>query len=189
MKKMLISSLGVVAALSVSTGAVHATQTQSQEFSQSSNQKINFECQGNPCVINLENNASQNGKQSQSQDAPTIEYRDVVYQEPVRYVRPTKTTKTTKAKPTKRVVNTVWVNTVEDNQPTDGSVRINWGMRGGTCYVRYGETTTNGYSYSTNTGCDNGGITIGGLVPGRTYRFQVSTNRSNWSREMTIVAR
>jgi hypothetical protein len=188
MKKILISSLGVVAALGVSASVVHATQTQSQEFSQSSSQKVNFECQGNPCVVNFENTANQSGKQSQTQDTGYVN-PEVRYVEPTQYVRPAKKFKTSKARPTKRVVNSAWVYNVRDAEPTNATVRLSWPMRGGTCHVRYGETSANSYPYSTSTGCDNGGITIGGLVPGRSYRFQVASEGANWSSPVTVVAR
>lgn len=69
---------------------------------------------------------------------------------------------------------------------SDGSVRLNWGMRGGTCHVRYTEAAESVYKYATAAGCDDGGVTIGGLTPGVRYRFQVRQNDGAWSRPVVI---
>jgi len=84
-------------------------------------------------------------------------------------------------------VNTSWTyqNRYWDNQPTTGEVHLTWSQRGGTCYVRYTEFGNTNYNYSTSTACDNGGITIGGLQPRTSYKFQVKKDDESWSRTMT----
>jgi hypothetical protein len=71
---------------------------------------------------------------------------------------------------------------------SDGQVRLDWGYRGGTCHVRYGEANQSWYKYATAAGCDDGGVTIGGLVPGVKYRFQVHQNEGAWSRAVVVRA-
>mgnify|MGYP001175360096 CR=1 FL=1 len=71
---------------------------------------------------------------------------------------------------------------------SSGEVRLTWDMRGGTCFVRYTEAGSAGYNYETSTGCDNGTITIGGLTPGRNYRFQVRKDDGAWSQPITVKA-
>ncbi len=71
---------------------------------------------------------------------------------------------------------------------TDGQVRLNWDMRGGTCHVRYTEASARSYRYATAAGCDDGGVTIGGLTPGVTYRFQVRQDDGVWSLPVTVKA-
>jgi hypothetical protein len=71
---------------------------------------------------------------------------------------------------------------------TDGRVRLEWGYRGGTCHVRYTEATQSVYKYATAASCDEGGVTIGGLVPGKKYRFQVRQNEGGWSRAVVVKA-
>lgn len=69
-----------------------------------------------------------------------------------------------------------------------GEVHLTWDHRGGTCHVRYTESTSAGYNYHTSTNCDEGGITIGGLVSGKSYRFQVQKDDGAWSRARTVRA-
>lgn len=72
-------------------------------------------------------------------------------------------------------------------RPTaDGEVRLNWELRGGTCHVRYTEAGAKGYNYHTSTNCDDGEITIGGLVRGKAYRFQVRKDDGAWTRAVTV---
>ena len=71
---------------------------------------------------------------------------------------------------------------------TDGQARIEWEMRGGSCHIRYSEVTSRGYKYSTSASCDDGGLTIGGLAQGKTYRFQVRKDGEVWSRPVTVTA-
>ncbi len=66
---------------------------------------------------------------------------------------------------------------------TDGQVRLNWNMRDGTCRVRYKEANARSYNYTAHADCNDGGITIGGLVEGRNYHFQVKKDGDEkWSR-------
>ncbi len=78
-----------------------------------------------------------------------------------------------------------WNQTVND----DGAVRLVWGQRGGTCYVRYTEANQRDYKYATSTSCDDGQIVISQLVTGRKYRFQISQDWMNWSRPIVARAR
>lgn len=73
-------------------------------------------------------------------------------------------------------------------EPTYGAVYLSWNLRGGTCHVRYTESNQNWYKYATATACDNGGVTIGGLVPGRWYRFQVRQDNGYWLKAITRKA-
>jgi hypothetical protein len=71
----------------------------------------------------------------------------------------------------------------------NASVRMMWAHRGGTCNVIYGEAESAGYAYKTSAGCDEAGVNIGGLVPGKKYKFQVSQDQANnWSRPVYAVA-
>ncbi len=71
----------------------------------------------------------------------------------------------------------------------NASIRMMWAHRGGTCNVIYGEAESAGYAYKTSAGCDEAGVNIGGLVPGRKYKFQVSQDQANnWSRPVYATA-
>lgn len=84
------------------------------------------------------------------------------------------------------MATTATVATVNGN----GAVRVNWAYRGGTCNVRYTEANQQMYKYMTSAGCDEGGVTIGSLVEGRKYKFQVAQNNwSSWTRAVRAVAR
>lgn len=74
------------------------------------------------------------------------------------------------------------------NSDTSGQVTLNWGYRGGTCYVRYTEAVNRYYNYNTQTGCDDGHIIIGGLQTGVKYRFQVKQDNGYWSSPITATA-
>ncbi len=69
-----------------------------------------------------------------------------------------------------------------------GNATISWPHSGGTCTIRYTENSARWYKYTTSAGCDEGQLTIGGLVPGRTYRFQVKQEGAGWSTPTRIVA-
>lgn len=71
---------------------------------------------------------------------------------------------------------------------TSGEVSINWDHRGGTCHVRYGESISRGYRYSTSASCDDGGMTIGGLQTGKNYRVQFRKDSGAWSAPKTYRA-
>lgn len=71
---------------------------------------------------------------------------------------------------------------------TYGQAYLGWGMRGGTCHVRYTENSNRGYKYNTSAACDDGGMIIGGLRSGWTYRFQVRKDDGAWSRPVRIKA-
>lgn len=68
---------------------------------------------------------------------------------------------------------------------TDGKVWLSTSIRNGaTCHVAY---TENGhppaYQYRTAFPCASGGTWVGGLVPGQSYRFQISPDHMGWSGE------
>lgn len=62
-------------------------------------------------------------------------------------------------------------------------------MRGGTCHVRYTEANQSVWKYNTSAGCDDTGVTVGGLQSGQKYKFQVRQDGGAWSRVMTGIAR
>src|SRR5258708_2780216 len=72
---------------------------------------------------------------------------------------------------------------------TNGAVKLGWNYRGGNCTIRYTEVGQQAYKYMTTTGCNDGGIIIGGLVPGQKYKFQVSPDGVNWSKPVASMAK
>lgn len=70
----------------------------------------------------------------------------------------------------------------------DGEVPLSWDHRGGTCHVRYTEAGNRHFNYHTSTNCDDGEITIGGLVTGRNYKFQVRKDDGSWSHPTNVKA-
>lgn len=65
----------------------------------------------------------------------------------------------------------------------EGKVLLTWDARGGTCNFGYTEAGQQVYKYRTSAGCDGGSLWVGGLVPGRSYRFVMSQgNWEAWSR-------
>ncbi len=75
-----------------------------------------------------------------------------------------------------------------NHQLTNGYATVTWPHRGGTCTVRYTEAAARWYKYTTAAACDAGEATIGGLIPGRAYRFQVRQGSSNWERPVRLIA-
>lgn len=70
-----------------------------------------------------------------------------------------------------------------------GEVALSWSWRSGTCEVRYTESNVSHYKYSTLVACNQGGVTIGGLMPGKSYRFQIrNTEHEWWTTPVTITA-
>lgn len=138
------------------TSAQALTVRQSQEFSSSTNVKVEG---GSDVKAEAESNSW--GKQSQrvtTEDTPTYSYR-------------------------RHSQRPVWVRSA-----AHGEVHLTWDHRGGTCHVRYTEAGSAGYNYHTSTNCDEGHITIGGLVSGKSYRFQVQKDDGAWSRARTVRA-
>lgn len=159
----LLSKVTAVGAVVLTAGvmSVSAAQAltveQSQELTHTAKTSITCtgECSGTAEV-------TQNAKQSQKVVIPTV-----------------KSTKHIKNKNLKAL----WVpSTVV--MLNDGQVRLNWGMRGGTCHVRYTEAKSSVWNYSTAAGCDEAGVTINGLKTGVNYKFQVRQNDGAWSRVM-----
>lgn len=74
------------------------------------------------------------------------------------------------------------------SENTDGEVRLSWDHRGGICHIRYTEVNSRAYKYSTSAACDQGEITVGGLVQGRNYRFQVRKDDGSWSKPTVVKA-
>ncbi len=72
---------------------------------------------------------------------------------------------------------------------TYGSVRLTWEPQDGTCLIRYSEAKRSDFAYATSTSCNEGEITIGGLVPGKNYRFQVKIENDDWSKPIVKIAR
>jgi len=82
-----------------------------------------------------------------------------------------------------------WWNAPSTTSDTSGQATVSWPFRGGTCTIYYTESSARVYHYSTSTACDNGQLTIGGLVPGRSYRFQVKSDAGRWTRPVRMIAR
>lgn len=154
------ATLGAVATLFAASPAQALVVHQSQEMS------VSVKTEGGNSSSTTEANAW--GKQSQhvSTDEMTYSYR------PGRHVGMGN-----------RWGKNVWVRPADD-----GQVRLSWDLRGGTCHVRYTEAGASGYNYETSTNCDDGGITIGGLVSGKNYRFQVRKDDGAWTRAVTVKA-
>jgi hypothetical protein len=174
----LVLSLSAAAVLLgvVTASPAHAVfMQQSQQMSGSAN--ASSTCTGGDCNTSAQTSINTSMSQTMSADmgggpayAPSYAYVNTVYRtRPSRmgYAR----------------VQQVYV--VENN---NGQVRLDWGYRGGTCHVRYTEATSANYKYFTSAGCDEGGVTISGLVPGRKYRFQVRQNEGAWSRAVVVKA-
>lgn len=160
-----VSALVVASTVLASTSAAALTVEQSQELTNSAKTSItcNGECSGSAEV-------TQNAKQSQKIEmSPTAKH--------YKYVAPKY--KSVKNKNLKAVYVPSAVVIMND-----GQVRLNWGMRGGTCHVRYTESNMNVWKYNTSAGCDEGGVTINGLQSGVSYKFQVRQDNGAWSRVM-----
>ena len=143
---------------------VSVTQEQSQSVSSSGNASVT--CEGN-CTGSAEANSSATGRQWQR----------------------TEVTVGGAAYPTRAVAKRGRVAGAYVGWSADGEVRLNWSLRGGTCHVRYTEASESVYKYATSASCDDGGVTIGGLTPGVSYRFQVRQNDGPWSRAVVVRVR
>lgn len=164
MKKLQIVGATTMAAVLTAVSALPVQAVvvrQTQEFSSSTSVKVEG---GSDVKAEAESNSW--GKQSQrivTDDAPEYGYRS--------------------GRPAGRSVGKTWA-----RPANNGQVRLTWDMRGGTCHVRYTEVGAAGYNYETSASCDEGGITIGGLVSGKSYRFQVRKDDGAWSRATTVRA-
>lgn len=145
--------------------AMAMTMVQSQEMTQSTSSKTSVSCTGGECSGSAEASSSQTGFQRQMMTTDTVPYHTVRAG-----VRPYKTG--------------VWA-----ARAREGQVRLTWGFRGDTCHVRYTEARESSYKYTTSASCDDGGVTIGGLVPGVKYRFQVQQGTGYWSKPVVVLAR
>jgi hypothetical protein len=155
-----VMGLAVTTAVPIQASTV-MIQEQSQEVSSSSNASVTCtgECNGSASA-----NSSASGRQWQRSEVKSGSI-------------------TRSYKPTKKYTATAYI-----GWNNEGTIRLNWGMRGGTCHVRYTEANKSTYKYATSAGCDDGGVTIGGLTPGVRYRFQVRQNDGAWSRAVTAKA-
>ncbi len=181
--------LGLVvsaSSLALAVSPVAAYMEQSQQFSQSVSSSTKIE-NGSAEKVEASASGSQSGSQTQIMTGSagadrgyngavgggyTQTNRNYVYRQP-------KTTKTGYG-----YVPGMYINGLDN-----GQVWLGWGVRGGTCHVRYTENRSRTYQYATATSCDEGGITIGGLQPGMKYRFQISQDRNRWSQPVVITAR
>ena len=143
------------------TSAQANYQYQSQSGSTSTSTSVS--CNGGNCTGSSSSESSLELHQSQSTDAGNGMHHNTMHQAP-RHNR-----------------NNNW-------KDTSGEVSINWDHRGGTCHVRYGESTSRGYRYSTSASCDDGGMTIGGLQTGKNYRVQYRKDSGAWSAPKTYRA-
>jgi hypothetical protein len=139
--------------------ATALTVEQSQELNTSS--KTSISCNSGDCSGSAE--ATSNGKQNQRVEAAPTGYKA--------------------GKATYRKGKALWMPATVVMMD-DGQVRLNWGMRGGTCHVRYSEANQSAWKYQTSASCDEGGVTIGGLQSGVKYKFQVRQDNGAWSKIM-----
>lgn len=166
MKKSVLFTTSFVTALCLvfSSGqSVSAQMYQEQRQSVSNSSSFSYSCDGD-CNGTAESKTSSKVKQSQSQGYGTTQMK---WRNNRNYRN-----------------NRNW-NTDRD---TSGEVSLSWDQRGGTCHVRYTESWIRNYKYSTSTACDNGSITIGGLQPGTSYRFEVQKDSEGWSWPLTLRA-
>lgn len=159
---MLVSVGAVV--LASTPAAAYMSQSQSQSFSSefSSSFNCNGDCNGSKHEVKMNSSLEQRqlqrmGNGSNSWDGSGSHWNDW---------------------------DDDW-NTGWEDRDTTGQVWLGWGWRGGTCHVRYTEATNRSYKYSTSAACDNGGMTIGGLTKGTSYRFQIKQDNGYWSRPIT----
>ena len=146
---------------------------QAQQMSVSSNAAIN--CNGS---CDAQANGSASGSQWQYMDAaPAYAAPARAYVAPrARVVRP------------RTVRRTYQSSMVYVTEIANGSARVNWGYRGGTCHVRYTEQGESWYKYQTAASCDDGGVTIGALVSGQRYVVQVRQENGGWSYPVVVTA-
>jgi len=158
--------LTIVTASVVSAGSVLAlTVNQTQELNTSTSTSTTLNCvAGQNCSATAETSSSSSGKQTQHVDV--LEAAQIAQ---YRY----------------RSGRVIWIPSTTVMMINDGQVRLSWPIRGGTCQVRYSEANHSGWKYATSTGCDDSGVTIGGLQPGWRYKFQVQQDNGPWSRVMT----
>lgn len=153
-------SAGVLAlAFVVTVTPANAYMYQSQSQSAFSESSSSFSCEGDGCSGKSQSKSSIKLHQQQSQG--------------------------TGAAPTHTISSGRTRHRVSTWRDTSGEVRLNWDHRGGTCHVRYTESGSRYFKYSTSAACDEGGITIGGLTPGHNYRFQVRKDGGGWSATVT----
>ncbi len=62
-----------------------------------------------------------------------------------------------------QAADTVWAHSGQQS----GSAQLGWVYRGGSCQVRYTESDQTVYKYQTVASCDQAGLTVGYLTPGR----------------------
>jgi hypothetical protein len=162
------------ATLALTASVAHAVVIE-QSQSEGQNMEVSVSTSGTS-TGSVTARATGSQSQSQSQRIETAAPVEYVYSHAQyvrgKYVRPV-------------MVRTAWVTPVVMDE---GQVRLSWGYRGGTCQVRYTETTRNWYAYATAAGCDDGGITINGLQAGVNYRFQVKPENGVWSRAVVVRA-
>ncbi len=186
--------LGLLASASALTlGAVPVSaqvMEQSQQFTQTVNSSVKLE---NGSATNIEATASgtQSGSQSQYLMVPNHATRQMRAQKVRQMAGKNLKGKYVKLPSNRVMKNSGYVNmsSAYVQNAADGQVWLGWGMRGGTCHVRYTENVSKVYTYATAASCDEGGVTIGGLQSGTNYRFEVSQDRNRYSLPVVITAR
>jgi|GEM_PF-2672139 len=88
---------------------------------------------------------------------------------------------------TAKIMNDVSGNALV-NMNDDGTIHLTWNAQNGQCYVQYTEANEQVYKYATVADCNSGGVMIGKLVVGQTYRLQFSVDNMNWSNPVEMVA-
>jgi hypothetical protein len=71
---------------------------------------------------------------------------------------------------------------------TPGFVRVEWAMRGGSCWINYTESNAKAWNHVTVAPCDKGYEHVGGLMRGRLYKFTVSQDGKSWTKVKTLKA-
>lgn len=179
-QKLGVSCLVMVGAVAGTSGLVSAEMYQEQSQNVSNSHSFTVKCDGGSCTSSSSGSGGATGEfkfesevnqhQYQSNDMESHSIRSKSY-----YNSNSDTFKKNRG--------------IRKNVSTAGKVDIGWDYEGGTCNIRYTENTSQQYRYSTSAGCDEGGVTIGGLRPGRSYRFQVQKDNGAWSEPIVMIAR
>ena len=152
LQKLSISSLAVVAAFAVSVTSANAFSSQSQWQGFSSETSFSSSCEGSNCGGKTEFKSSTTMEQAQTQSTGV-------------------------SRGSNNWGN--WGGWDDEQNNSDGEVRISWPQRDGTCKIQYKMVGQSGWPYSTEASCNDGAKTIGGLEEGKRYQFRVRKDGEN----------